>query len=136
MIKLRAVLFKHAVSIYFIQNCRNYDINSDHKVIECSHKTLETNNFIRSDTAWTYTFSVDIFIRSFFLFCYSRRYKVWEERRIRRLCTVDQTPIYCTEHADRSAIPSQLSIHIQWIQCNRERTRTSYGDIGAISSIF
>lgn len=29
--KLRAVLFKRTIPIYFIRNCHNYDINKDHK---------------------------------------------------------------------------------------------------------
>lgn len=45
-VKLRAVLCKHAISIYFIQNCRNYDINSVHKSHQCSYRMLESNNFI------------------------------------------------------------------------------------------
>lgn len=92
---------------------------------------LESNNFIRSGASWMWAFSVDI--QS--LFCYTSRHKVWEERRMRRLCTVDQTPIYSTEHTKAKRFRVNWP-YIQWIRCNRFSKRTSYGDIAAISSVF
>lgn len=60
--KLRAVLCKEAVSIYFIRNCRNYDIKSVHKNHQCSYRILVSNNSIAGEFGYS-----DYFFFYFFM---------------------------------------------------------------------